>query len=73
MSSFNFLRRKTPKRGHTWYENPFWVTIIASLLLIIGQVLATVVPILLNPNDISDFSLSINPIYYDLKYNNKMG
>lgn len=45
-----------------WSENALLVTVAGSLIVIIGQLAGTIIPIMYGPEDISDYSISISPI-----------
>jgi|GEM_PF-3029890 len=50
------------KKSKTWYEVPIMVTICGSLLIIMGNVVTTLVPIMYGPVDSSDFYITVDPI-----------
>jgi hypothetical protein len=39
------------------------ITIAGSIIVVIGQLAGTIIPIMFGPEDISDFSISANPTY----------
>lgn len=51
------------KEQRQWYENALLITIAGSIVVVIGQLAGTIIPIMYGPEDISDFSISANPTY----------
>lgn len=51
------------KEQRYWHENALLITIAGSIIVVIGQLAGTIIPIMFGPEDISDFSLSANPTY----------
>jgi hypothetical protein len=60
---FSFLHRPSRKRkGNPWYENALLLAIAGSIIAVIGQLAGTLIPIMYGPQDVSDFSINIDPI-----------
>jgi tetratricopeptide (TPR) repeat protein len=51
--------------GKRWYELPILVTILGSLLLLIGNVVTNLVPIMFGAEDSSDFYITIDNVYIE--------
>jgi hypothetical protein len=60
-----------PKNARQWYENALLITIAGSIIVVVGQLAGTVIPIMYGPADISDFIVSTDPIgdEYNRPYN----
>jgi len=59
--------------AHPWYENALLITAVGSIIVVIGQLAGTVIPIMYGAEDASDFSINIEPIayiYHNLDYVN---
>jgi hypothetical protein len=50
------------KEQRPWYENALLLAVAGSIIVFIGQLAGTVIPIMYGPQDMSDFSISLNPI-----------
>ncbi len=62
--AFRFLHRSPSKRGRSsWLENALVLAVAGSIIALIGQLAVTVIPIMYGPSDISDYSISVNPIH----------
>jgi hypothetical protein len=67
---FNFLHRPSRKRKRNpWYENALLLAIAGSIIAVTGQLAGTVIPIMYGPQDVSDFSINIDPISYTIPSN----
>jgi hypothetical protein len=56
--SFNFLHRSTrKKRERRWYENALVITVAGSIIVVVGQLAGTIIPIMYGPGDVSDFDI----------------
>ena len=63
---FDLLHRPSRKRGRNpWYENALLIAVAGSIIAVIGQLSGTVIPIMFGPQDFSDFSLLVDPVYLD--------
>lgn len=51
--------------GKRWYELPILVTVLGSLLLLIGNVVTNMVPIMFGAEDSSDFYITIDNVYIE--------
>ncbi|HNY35444.1 MAG TPA: tetratricopeptide repeat protein [Methanothrix soehngenii] len=51
--------------GKRWYELPILVTVLGSLLLLIGNVVTNLVPIMFGAEDSSDFYITIDNVYIE--------
>jgi hypothetical protein len=61
--AFSFLHRPPRKRGgSSWRENALLLTVAGSIIAFMGQLAGTVIPIMYGPQDVSDFSVNIDPI-----------
>ena len=49
-------------------DRPVIIALIGSVIVVVGQLAATVIPIWLGP-DISDYSLVCNPVYHEISLN----
>lgn len=61
-SVWAWIRQKLNTRS--WYNNPFWVAVVGSMIIIAGQLAATYLTIYTSPGS-SDFSVSVDKIYFD--------
>lgn len=69
--AFRFLHRSPSKRGKSsWLENALVLAVAGSIIALIGQLAVTVIPIMYGPSDISDYSISVNPIYIETNLSN---
>ncbi len=60
---FKFLHRPPSKRSKDpWYDNALLLTIAGSIIVVIGQLAGTVIPIMCGPQDISDFNIDLDPM-----------
>ena len=50
---------------HTWIDHPGKVAVIGSIIILVGQLGATLFPIILGP-DLSDYNLVCDPIYIEI-------
>jgi hypothetical protein len=57
--------------GKRWYELPILVTVLGSILLLIGNVVTNFVPIMFGVEDSSDFYITIDNVYIEPKYINE--
>jgi hypothetical protein len=51
------------KEQRPWYENALLLTVAGSIIVVVGQLAGTIIPIMYGPADISDYSISAIPIY----------
>ena len=51
------------KERRAWYENALLLTVAGSIIVVVGQLASTIIPIMYGPSDISDFTISVNPPY----------
>lgn len=73
--SFNFLHHAPRKNGqHPWYESPFWgpflIALIGSVIVLVGQLAATILPIYCGPNSLCDFTIGLTPGSNDILIDN---
>ena len=64
--SFNFHHRPPHNKRHrSWYDSPFWgpfmIAAIGSIIVLVGQLAATVLPIYYGPSNLCDFSIKADP------------
>jgi hypothetical protein len=45
-----------------WYENALLLAAAGSVIAVIGQLAGTVIPIMYGPQDVSDFSIGVDPV-----------
>jgi len=45
-----------------WYENALLLAVAGSIIAVIGQLAGTVIPIMYGPEDVSDFSVAVDPV-----------
>ncbi|RJE46829.1 hypothetical protein A7K50_12455 [Dehalobacter sp. MCB1] len=57
-----------PKEQRQWYENALVLTVAGSIIVVIGQLAGTIIPIMYGPEDISDFSITANPVDIYVKH-----
>ena len=50
----------------SWYENALLITVAGSIIVVIGQLAGTIIPIMYGPADISDFVVSTESIGIEL-------
>jgi hypothetical protein len=48
--------------SRSWYENALLLAVAGSLIAVIGQLAGTVIPIMYGPQDVSDFSIGVDPV-----------
>jgi tetratricopeptide (TPR) repeat protein len=53
--------------GKRWYELPILITVLGSILLLIGNVVTNLVPIMFGAEDSSDFYITVDNIYIEPK------
>ena len=51
------------QKDKPWYENALLIAIAGSIIVVIGQLAGTVIPIMWGPEDISDFSIKLDHTY----------
>ena len=51
------------KEQRQWYENTVLITIAGSIIVVVGQLAGTIIPLMYGPADISDYSISVNPAF----------
>jgi len=60
---FNIRHRPPRKKKYDhWYENALLLAIAGSVIAVMGQLAGTLLPIMYGPQDVSDFSINIDPI-----------
>jgi hypothetical protein len=59
------------KEQRPWYENALLLTIAGSIIVVVGQLAGTIIPIMYGPDDISDFSITVNPSYMNINLSDK--
>jgi hypothetical protein len=77
LNTTNIPKRKSkfdrnPHLSRTWIDHPGKVALYGSIIILIGQLGATVFPIMLGP-DLSDYNLLCDPIYHELGLPGKEG
>ena len=58
---FNYSHRPLKKERRPWYENALLLAVAGSIIIVMGQLAGTLIPIMYGAADASDFSISINP------------
>jgi len=48
--------------SRSWYENALLLAVAGSVIAVIGQLAGTVIPIMYGPEDVSDFSIGVDPV-----------
>lgn len=51
------------KEQRPWYENALLLTVAGSIIVVVGQLAGTIIPIMYGPGDISDYSISSSPAF----------
>jgi len=51
------------KEQRAWYENALLLTVAGSIIVVMGQLAGTIIPIMYGPGDISGFLITANPVY----------
>jgi hypothetical protein len=51
------------KEQRPWYENALLLTVAGSIIVVVGQLAGTIIPIMYGPGDISDYSISASPAF----------
>jgi hypothetical protein len=51
-----------------WYENALVIALAGSLVVLVGQLAGTIIPIMWGADDASDFSVSVNPPYAQFSF-----
>ncbi len=52
-----------------WYENALLITLVGSVIVLVGQLAGTIFPIMYGPYDFSDFYIAADPIAYIIPIN----
>jgi hypothetical protein len=60
----------TKSSARKWSENALLVAVAGSLVVIIGQLAGTIIPIMYGPEDISDFSIKLDHISHNFDVQN---
>lgn len=68
-SSLNIGESPRMNSKDPWYNRPILITIAGSIIVLVGQLAGTILPIYYSPNSISDFGVSINPPLCTYRYN----
>lgn len=51
------------KEQKPWYENALLLAVAGSIIVVVGQLAGTLIPIMWGPEDISDFSIKLDRTY----------
>jgi hypothetical protein len=62
-AAFDFLHRPHRKRKpNSWYENAIVIAVAGSIIVVVGQLAGTIIPIMYGAQDGSDYSISVDPV-----------
>lgn len=56
-----------------WYENALLIAVAGSIVVVVGQLAGTLIPIMYGADDASDFSVSVNPPYGQFSFDGMAG
>lgn len=59
-----------PSGQRPWYENALLLAAAGSIIVVIGQLAGTVIPLMCGPDDISDFSINLDRTYSLIQVHN---
>jgi len=60
------------KERNPWYENALLIAVAGSIIVVIGQLAGTVIPIKYGAEDVSDFSVSLSSNWVKVINSNKL-
>jgi hypothetical protein len=59
-----------PPEQRPWYENALLLAVAGSIIVVVGQLAGTVIPLMWGPEDISDFSMNLDRTFSLVKVHN---